>query len=63
LLERFGSVQSVVTASADDLAAVEGIGERTAAKIRWLLKGSGEELGTADLSRRAPSGPRRSGSA
>jgi len=38
LLERFGSVQAVVTASVDDLATVDGIGERTAAKMRWAVQ-------------------------
>jgi len=38
LLERFGSVQAVVTASADDLAMVDGIGEKTAAKMRWAVQ-------------------------
>jgi ERCC4-type nuclease len=38
LLERFGSVQAVITASADELAAVDGIGERTAAKMRWAVQ-------------------------
>jgi ERCC4-type nuclease len=37
MLERFGSVQGVVVASAEELAAVDGIGETTAAKIRWAL--------------------------
>ena len=38
LLERFGSVQAVVAASADDLATVVGIGEKTAAKMRWAVQ-------------------------
>ena len=38
LLERFGSVQAVTAASATDLAAVEGFGETTAARIRWALE-------------------------
>ena len=38
LLERFGSVQAVVTASADDLATVDGIGEKTAARMRWAVQ-------------------------
>ena len=38
LLERFGSVQAVVAASADDLATVDGIGEKTAAKMRWAVE-------------------------
>ena len=51
LLERFGSVQSVMTASADDLAAVNGIGERTAAKIRWVLERPAAEFGAAPRGR------------
>jgi ERCC4-type nuclease len=47
LLERFGSVQSVMTASTDDLAAVNGIGEKTAAKIRWVLERPAVDLSTA----------------
>ena len=38
LLERFGSVQAVVTASFDDLATVDGIGEKTATKMRWAVQ-------------------------
>jgi DNA excision repair protein ERCC-4 len=38
LLERFGSVQAVVAASADDLVTVDGIGEKTAAKMRWAVQ-------------------------
>ena len=38
LLERFGSVQAVVSASANDLIAVDGIGDKTAAKIRWAVE-------------------------
>jgi DNA excision repair protein ERCC-4 len=56
LLERFGTVQAVVTASADDLATVDGIGHKTAAKMRWAVQepaadyvatpgGTGEILG------------------
>jgi ERCC4-type nuclease len=37
LLDRFGSVQAVATASAADLATVDGIGESIAARIRWAL--------------------------
>lgn len=40
LLERFGSVQAVAGASADELATVDGIGKTTAAKIRWTLEES-----------------------
>lgn len=38
LLERFGSVQAVMTAPAEDLATVDGIGDKTAAKIRRILE-------------------------
>jgi len=38
LLDRFGSVESVVTASAEDLAAVDGIGHKTATKMRWAVQ-------------------------
>ncbi len=38
LLDHFGSVQAVAAASAVDLAAVGGIGETTAAHIRWALE-------------------------
>jgi ERCC4-type nuclease len=37
LLDRFGSVQAVATASAADLATIDGIGDATAARIRWAL--------------------------
>lgn len=40
LLERFGSVQAVAAASAAELAAVDGLGETTAARIRWALEES-----------------------
>jgi len=38
MLDRFGSVQGVTVASATELAAVDGIGEITATKIRWALE-------------------------
>ena len=47
LLERFGSVQAIMTASADDLATVDGIGEKTAAKMRWALEGPKPEFDAA----------------
>lgn len=40
LLERFGSVQAVAAADAVELAAIDGIGETTAARIRWALEES-----------------------
>jgi proteasome lid subunit RPN8/RPN11 len=48
-LERFGSVQAIMTASADDLAAVGGIGEKTAAKMRWAVQESTAAYGMAPL--------------
>lgn len=45
LLEHFGSVERVATASTEDLAAVDGIGDSTAAKIRWAV---GESAGRYD---------------
>jgi ERCC4-type nuclease len=40
LLERFGSVQAVTAASADELTEVDGLGEATAARIRWAVEES-----------------------
>ena len=52
LLERFGSVQAIMTASADDLATVDGIGEKTAAKMRWAVQEPALEYKTAPRSGR-----------
>jgi len=38
LLERFERVEAVMTADAESLQTVEGIGPKTAASIRWVLK-------------------------
>ncbi len=38
MLAHFGSVANVTKASADELAAIDGIGESTAAKIRWVAE-------------------------
>lgn len=38
LLKQFGSVEAVTGASAGELAAIDGIGESTAARIRWALE-------------------------
>jgi ERCC4-type nuclease len=38
LLKHFGSVENVTAASAEDLTAIDGIGETTAGKIRWALE-------------------------
>jgi ERCC4-type nuclease len=37
LLEVFGSVEAVLTASIQDLAAVDGVGKKTALAIRWAV--------------------------
>jgi ERCC4-type nuclease len=38
LIERFGSVEAVVSASAPELAAIPGIGPDTASVIRWAVE-------------------------
>ena len=45
LLERFGSVQAVTAASADELAEVDGFGETTATRIRWAVEESPSPYG------------------
>jgi ERCC4-type nuclease len=37
LLERFGSIEAVVSADIAELATVEGIGKKTATNIKWLV--------------------------
>jgi len=37
LLNRFGSVEAVITASRDELESVDGIGKDTADKIKWAI--------------------------
>jgi DNA excision repair protein ERCC-4 len=37
LLDRFGSVEGAICASSEELQSVEGIGRRTAEKIRWAV--------------------------
>jgi len=38
LLEAFGTVEAVMTASVDDLTAVEGVGPKTARSVRWAVE-------------------------
>lgn len=45
LLDRFGSVEAVLTAAADELASVHGIGKQTAEGIRWLVSEGGTPYG------------------
>jgi ERCC4-type nuclease len=46
LLDRFGSIEAVIAAPAEDLAAVPGIGKATAEGIRWAVR---EAAGPYDL--------------
>ena len=41
LLDTFGSVEGVISASSEELQAVEGIGKKIADKIRWVV---GEQI-------------------
>jgi ERCC4-type nuclease len=51
LLDAFGSVQAVLSATAEDLANVPGIGQHTAEEIRWVVSEGKAEYGSlaADL--------------
>jgi DNA excision repair protein ERCC-4 len=54
LLERFGSVEAVMAAPAEKLAEVDGLGEKTAARIRWAVEEAGAMFGgSADTERGA----------
>jgi len=37
LLERFGNIKAVVSADIEELTSVEGIGNKTASNIKWLV--------------------------
>jgi ERCC4-type nuclease len=41
--------QAILTASADALATVDGIGEKTAAKMRRILEASSADFGVGRL--------------
>ena len=47
LLDEFGSVESVLTASMEDLRAVDGIGLTTAEAIRWVVSEKQAHYGCA----------------
>jgi ERCC4-type nuclease len=49
LLEKFGSVEAVMRAGRDDLVAVEGIGAKTAERIRWAVSEPFEPYGDYEL--------------
>ncbi len=46
LLDRFGSVQAVLSAAQDELAAVAGIGRHTAQRLRWAVSESPGHYGS-----------------
>ena len=41
LLQKFGSVEAIMSTSREDLLTVEGVGAKTADRIRWAV---GEQL-------------------
>ena len=48
LLEAFGSVEAVVTATGEELQSVEGIGEHISEKIRWAVSEQIKPFGFID---------------
>jgi len=49
LLERFGSIEAVLTASADELATIRGIGTHTVKAIHWAVHETGDKYGALPL--------------
>jgi ERCC4-type nuclease len=49
LLEKFGSVEGVMRAGRDELQAIEGIGAKTADRIRWAVSEKIESYGDKTL--------------
>jgi DNA excision repair protein ERCC-4 len=47
LLDTFGSVAAVITATSDELQMIEGIGERIARGIKWAVSECAEPYGTS----------------
>jgi len=45
LLEKFGSVEAIMSASREDLLTVEGVGAKTADRIRWAVGEQVESYG------------------
>jgi Fanconi anemia group M protein len=37
LLNAFGSVEAVIRASSEELQSIEGIGQKSAERIRWIV--------------------------
>ena len=48
LLDTFGSVEAVITASGEDLQSIDGIGQNIAKKIRWLVREPVQPYGNCD---------------
>lgn len=48
LLDTFGSVEAVITASGEELQSVDGIGQNIAKKIRWLVRDPVPPYGICD---------------
>lgn len=48
LLERFGSIEAVMTADLDELAGIQGIGPATAEMIRWAVQEPPASFGCED---------------
>ena len=48
LLNEFGSVEDVITATSEELQSVEGIGENIAGKIKWAVRDELQPYGVSD---------------
>ena len=48
LLDEFGSLEAVVTATRGELQSVEGIGENIANRIKWALREQMQPYGVID---------------
>ena len=48
LLDEFGSVEAVVTATREELQSVEGIGENIAGRIKWAVREQMQPYGVID---------------
>ena len=48
LLDTFGSVEAVITATSEELQSVEGIGDNIAARIKWAVKEEIQSYGILD---------------
>jgi ERCC4-type nuclease len=48
LLDKFGSVEAVVTATSKELQSVEGVGENIADRIKWAVREQMQPYGVID---------------